>query len=123
LLAQIEGHTNLVYYDWELTGPRLQEWQILGGMIANRAAAQNGGAVDAVSTQRSWFSALAASAGNSLTEITRVAPGEFSISRNAPLAFTAAELALLSDWVCDAYSGPIHPAQPAAPAIPFPGKR
>jgi len=123
LLAQIQARTNLVYYDWELTGPRLRQWQILAGMIANRAAGQIDAAVEAIPLERSWLSALAPSTGNTVTEITRVAPDELSLVRNAPLGFTAAELTLFSDWVCGAFSGPIHPAQPAGPPTPFPAKR
>src|SRR5208282_5631171 len=37
LFARFEGRTNLVYYDWEVTGRRLGEWQILDTMMANRA--------------------------------------------------------------------------------------
>ncbi len=123
LLAQIEGRTNLVYYDWELTGPRLQEWQILSGLIANRALAQNAGAAEAMSAERLWLIELASATGNTVTEITRVAPDELSLVRNAPLGLAAAELAVLSDWLCGAYAGPIHSPQPAAPAFPSPGKR
>jgi hypothetical protein len=123
LLAQIEGRTNLVYYDWELTGPRLQEWQILGGLMANRALAQNAGAAEAMSARRLWLGALAPAMGNTVTEITRVAPDELSLVRSAPLGFTAAELAVLSDWLCGAYSGPINSPQPAAASVRSPGKR
>ena len=123
LLARIQGHTNLVYYDWEVTGPRLQEWQLLGKMIANRASGQNNQTEAAMPVEFSWLSGLARSTGITVTEITRVAPNELSLVRSAPLGFTAVELTLLSDWLCDANSGSIHPPSSTGPPTPFPGKR
>jgi hypothetical protein len=118
LLAQVQGRTNLVYYDWESTGRRLLEWQILRGMIANRALPQGSEAVDKSTLESEWLSALAPLAGNTVTEITRVTPKEFSAVRTAPLGFTAVELALLADWICDANSGPIHSPPPAPVMAP-----
>jgi hypothetical protein len=120
LLAQIQGRTNLVYYDWELTGRRLQEWQILKGMISNRALAQGNGTASVMYVETQWIIALAGLAGNTVTEITRVAPNELSIERKAPLVFTAAELVLLANWICDANSGPIHPPPATGNMAPLP---
>jgi hypothetical protein len=122
LLGQIDGHTNLVYYDWELTGRRLQEWQMLSKMIANRALAQNGHAGDDSFIEHEWLGGLGSLTGNTVTEIKRVAPNELSVTRKGPMGLTAVELVLLADWACDANSGPIHSPQPLGPAIPFPGK-
>ncbi len=118
LTAQVQGRTNLVYYDWESTGRRLMEWQILRGMIANRALPPGDEAVDKSTIESEWLSALAALGGNTVTEITRVKAKEFSAIRTAPLGFTAAELALLADWISDANSGPIHSPPPAPVMAP-----
>ena len=109
LLAQIQGRTNLVYYDWELTGRRLSEWQILGKMISNRAVGENGDAEIASFDETEWLGNVVPLVGNTVTEITRVAPKELSFKRKAPVGLTAVELVLLADWFCDANSGPIHP--------------
>jgi hypothetical protein len=123
LLAQIQGRTNLVYYDWELTGRRLPEWQMLSKMIANRSSPQNSEEGDDAFIENEWLGGLGPLAGNTVTEITRVAPNELSLMRKAPIGLTAVELVLLADWVCDANSGPIHsPQPPPGPALPFPGK-
>jgi hypothetical protein len=120
LLAQVQGRTNLVYYDWELTGRRLSEWRILGKMIANRAGGQNSHAVAAVSLADQWIGDLAGLTGNTVTEITRVAPNELSVQRKAPFGFTAVELVLLADWFCNANSGPIHAPPATDKTAPFP---
>jgi hypothetical protein len=118
LLAQVEGHTNLIYYDWELTGRRLQEWQMLIRMIANRALTQNGHGGDDELVENEWLGALGPLAGNTVTQITRVAPNELALARKAPLGLTAVELVLLADWICDANSGPIHSPQPVGLPMP-----
>jgi hypothetical protein len=120
LLAQFQGRTNLVYYDWEATGRRLMEWQILRGMIANRALAQSNDGVDKAGIESEWLSAVVPLVGNTVTEITRVAPKELSVARTAPIGFTAVELVLLADWLCDANSGPIHSAPPFVKKAPLP---
>jgi len=122
LLAQVKGRTNLVYYDWELTGLRLSEWLILDGMIANRALPPGNDALDAKATQDEWMSGLAPLAGNTVTEITRVAPDELSLVRTSPLGLTAVELTLLSDWLCDANTGAIHSPPAGGSALPLPAK-
>jgi hypothetical protein len=108
LLAQIGGRTNLVYYNWELTGKRLQEWEILSRMISNRSLGKNKDAIYKSDIETEWFSSLARLVGNTVTEITRSAPNELSVTRKAPVGLSALELVSLANWLCDADSGPIH---------------
>jgi hypothetical protein len=108
LLARIEGRTNLVYYDWELTGRRLSQWQILKGMVANRARGTNEDALSDMEMEIQWKNGVAGLLGSTATEITSVASNELSLERKSTLGFTAVELTLLADWICDADSGPIH---------------
>jgi hypothetical protein len=120
LLGQIQGRTNLVYYDWELTGRRLSEWEILSGMVANRSSGTNDESFAATDAAMQWIGGVAGLVGNTVTEITRGSPNELSAEREAPLGFTAMELMLLANWLCDANSGPIHSPAPAGNAAPFP---
>jgi hypothetical protein len=96
---QINGRTNLVYYDWESTGPRMQQWQMLGRMLLIRSRAPTRYIMKARLLEEKWLGELAPLAGNSVTEITRVAPNELSVVRHAPLALTGIEMFLLSDWL------------------------
>jgi len=100
LLAQIERRTNLVYYDWELTGRRMGEWMILKRMLFSRLVGRDYDGKDAMFLGSQWLGALAALVGNTTTEITSVAPNELSIERKAPIGFTAVELVLLANWCC-----------------------
>ena len=120
LLAQIQGRTNLVYYDWEITGHRVREWQILSKMIDNRASRPDRGSVEKAAAETAWLGALTRLPGETVTEITRVAPNELSVERKAPVGFTAAELVFLADWLCGANSGPIFPPPPRGKPVPRP---
>jgi hypothetical protein len=121
LLAQIQGRTNVVYYDWELTGPRLSEYQILGKMAANRAYSTNADIAAATSAEDRWMNALGNLVPNTVTEITRVSPTELSLERQAPMGFTAVELVLMADWICDANAGQIHAAPAGGSMMQGPG--
>ena len=113
LWKQINGRTNLVYYDWELTGPRLQEWRILGSMLLTRWRAPTDDMMYARRVEDKWLGELATLEGNTVTEITRVAPNELSVVRSAPVGFTGIEMFLLSDWLSAVGSPPIDSRPPA----------
>jgi hypothetical protein len=123
LWDQVQGRDNLVYYDWEVTGLRLQEWRILHGMLANRAAKQGADAAETMSIEAGWLGGLGSVEGNTVTEITRVAPSELSVVRNAPVGLTGVEWVMFSDWLCEAYAGPIHAPFPGGSAPPQPARR
>jgi hypothetical protein len=106
LLKQVEGRTNLVYYDWELTGPRLQELRLLGRMLLNQPGAKTHEMQVAKGTEERWLAGLRPMVGNTVTEITSAAPNELLVVRNSPIGFTAIEMLLLSDWLSGATSGP-----------------
>jgi hypothetical protein len=127
ILAHIEGRTNLVYYDWEFTGPRMAQWQMLSKMIDNRSSSQNIEIVSGVKAENEWLGTIARLAGETVTEVAQVSPREFSATRTGPIGFTAVELVLLADWICEANSGPIFPrpsGKPPGPkATPIPVRR
>jgi hypothetical protein len=113
LWREIKGRTNLVYYDWEMTGPRLHDWGLLGLMLLTRWHPPTDDEADARMIEGKWLGELAPLAGNTVTEITHVAPNELSVVRNAPLGFTGIEMFLLSDWLRTIGSPPIDPRPPA----------
>jgi len=113
LWKQIKGRTNLVYYDWELTGSRLQIWRLLGRMLLTRRHVPTDDEAEASRIEDKWLGELGVLAGNTITEITRVAPNELSVVRNAPVGFTGIEMFLLSDWLSAVGSPPIDSRPPA----------
>ena len=113
LLKQINGRTNLVYYDWEITGPRLQEWRLLGRILLTRRGVKTHDMAVARGIEDKWMGGLRPLVGNTVTEITRVAPNELSVVRNSPVGFTGIEIFLLSDWLSTAGSAPVDSQSPA----------
>ena len=96
LFAQVLGRTNLVYYDWELTGQRVlhsrHTFQLLDIINGRRIQSTN------FATQQ-WIVELAPLLGNSVTEATLSGPKELSVVRKSDVGFTGYEIALLGRWI------------------------
>src|SRR6201999_83700 len=135
------------YYDWELTGARLEEWRLLSEMlpIVHRMTTDDAraegllvkGATNAPPKKRpgykpsfviadNWLAALAPHLTNDTTTlITKSGPTELTIKRRSPLLFTALELELLAHWMAHAPSvGHVDPnllpprAKTSGPGMP-----
>jgi hypothetical protein len=97
LWKDIKGRNNLVYYDWELTGSRLQDWRLLGRILLLRLPNMT----PATHVEDMWLTEMIPWwAGNTVTEVTRVAPNELSVVRHSPMGFTGIEIFYLSEWLC-----------------------
>lgn len=99
LWAQVEGHSDVVCYDWEATGPRLQQWRLLNPLLLHSPRAPMEETIEATIVKENWLNGIGACKGNAVTVITRVAPNELALTRNAPLGLTGLEWVLLSDWI------------------------
>jgi hypothetical protein len=96
LLAQVNANTNTVLYDWEVTGPRLQQWLNFGQLVR---FALSRGQLPVSSRSFAWLKALEGNLGNSATRVTITDPSRLSIVRNSGIGLTAQELMLLADWL------------------------
>lgn len=117
LIQQISSRTNLIYYDWEITQHRLGQWQVLSKMLPFMqlkrlpvspevvAQAKTNEAVRLKLAERMlderWQSRVAPLLGNSITEVTLVAPNEIELIRRSHIGFTGIELLYLSHWLND----------------------
>jgi hypothetical protein len=114
LFRQFLGRTNLVYYDWEGTGPRLDQWRLLASALpifprfviqsdevpAANKPASTPPAKSPILIEENWLVGLKPMLfKNTITEITRVAPDELSVIRKSPLGVTALELVVFSHWL------------------------
>jgi hypothetical protein len=108
LWKQIQGRTDLVYYDWEMTGPRLQQWRLLGRIFLKWPRVPPDGMMDTTQIGDKWLGDLGPLIGNTVTEITRAAPNELSVVRNSPVGFTGIEMFLLSEWLSAAAATPMN---------------
>jgi len=96
LIQDILRRTNLVYYDWEVTGPRLQPCFELGQtarLIARRPQ------LPLNSASLNWLGAIIPRLGTTATIINRAGPAELTFYRRSTLGLTAPELQLLADWL------------------------
>lgn len=129
LWAQFAGRSDLVYYDWELTGPRVRQLltvsqilpvlQLLGVGPAEPGEVVSGGVkmkpkttisrdiAFRLSLQESWLASLTPLLGNTVTEVTKTGPNELTVVRNSPFVFSSLELILLSHVLTDTPAGPL----------------
>ena len=113
LWKQIERADDLVYYDWELTGPRLQQWRVLCEFLPVLPAAPPPSLAKSkqappFAVVDSWLGGLTPFLGNTATEIKRSGPSQLSVARTTPFVFTSFELLWLSHWLTETPAGPVN---------------
>jgi hypothetical protein len=96
LIQDVLRRTNLVYYDWEVTGPRLQPLLSLA-QTARLVTRQPQMAMDYASIN--WLGLLIPRLGTSATIINRTGPAELTFYRRSTLGLNALELHLLANWL------------------------
>jgi hypothetical protein len=96
LLNDVLNRTNLVYYDWEITGARLQPCLQLF-QTARQILRQPQMPLD--SAGLNCLAALIPRLGTSATIISRTGPAELTFVRRSTIGFTAPELLLLANWL------------------------
>ena len=60
---------------------------------------RNAERLDATVIKENWLNGIGFIKGDAVTELTRVAPNELALVRNAPLGLTGLEWVLFSDWI------------------------
>jgi hypothetical protein len=131
LWAQFQGRSDLVYYDWEITGARLVELRTLTQVLPILQALGVGPAQNTVdreaearlNIEEQWLAGLTRMPGFTVTEVTKTGPNEVTVVRNSPLAFSSLEIVLLSHWLSDTPAGPINmsllpQAKVSGPGVP-----
>jgi hypothetical protein len=98
LYQQLLGRTNLVFYHWEITQPRLADWRelhVLHDMVAGHAPPPTN--TPAVL----WLQAtnVVRHLGNAVTEVTRTGPRELTLVRRSALGLTAFEIHWVTRWL------------------------
>jgi len=96
LVDYIFGHTNLIYYDREITGVRIEQWIPLGQAIRFVSGAAQ---LPGDSASFAWLTAMIRQLGTCDTEITQITPNRLSFVRRSGIGFSAFELHLLADWL------------------------
>jgi hypothetical protein len=116
LFGQFMPRTNLVYYDWEITGERLPHAIQLHQYydVANLLRYPGKEA-----PMQKWLQTIQPYAGNTVTEIMLTSPSELFLARKSHLGFTGFELASLARWI-EAPGFPLRYERPP-PLRPKPG--
>lgn len=133
LLAQVQGRTNLVWYDWETTGTtvvfppaqpggaattnfisRLDQLRQLTQLLVLLDQPPRSVAVAPGAGVRlpgdDWINAVGPLLGDTVTEMTLAAPGRLELRRSARAGFNSLELMRLLAWL-----DPLPAAAPPAP--------
>lgn len=117
LWSHLEGRTNLVFYDWELTGPRVRHLLTITQILPILRILDIGPPVappgprapvdPRQAVQELWLANLTPFLANTVTEVTQTGPKELTVIRNSPFVFNSLELVLLSHWLTDTPAGPV----------------
>ncbi|HXP62205.1 MAG TPA: hypothetical protein VN829_17040, partial [Dongiaceae bacterium] len=94
LVKHLQSRAELVAYSWELTGPRVKDWNRIGQTL--RMVAQK---PQLPSLPLLWLNAASPQLWPSVTEVTQTSPRQLSLERRSSLGMTAVELQLFADWL------------------------
>jgi hypothetical protein len=95
-LLEVLNRTNLVYYDWEMTGPRVEHWLYMGQLIRSSF---NRPQLPFDSAGLLWLKALSMRLGENATHFTETGPRQLTVLRRSSIGLTGIELHLLVDWL------------------------
>jgi hypothetical protein len=96
LFQQVQGRSDLLYYDWELTDQRVRQWRPLFQLL-DAATGLASGSTN-TPTQR-WLMALAPTLGPSVTELTAASPTQLTLVRKSPCGLTSFEIVSFIRWL------------------------
>jgi hypothetical protein len=116
LWAQFESRSDIVYYNWELTGLRVHQWRLLCEIMSVLAPVSGRGSPPEAGKKspppfvavENWLAGTELSLGNTVTAVMRTAPDELTVTRSAPMVFTGLELVWLSYWLADVPGAPLN---------------
>jgi hypothetical protein len=96
LLAQFMPRSDVLYYGWELTQVRLNQWRNMAQLMAVIAGDPQ---LSTNTAGLNWLLQVEPHLGNTTTEITLVSPREWSLVRRSHVGLSAVELVTLVRWL------------------------
>lgn len=97
LWNEVVSKPNLIYYDWEITEPRLGAWMMLSQLLPMLPKTEAGKS-DPFLKAAKWLQVVAPGLENTVTEATLTAPNQVQIIRKSPLGLTGRELFQFAYW-------------------------
>lgn len=110
LFAEVTSRTNLVYYDWEISQARLEDWRMTGTFYRMVAGYQSP-ATNSLSYRWLTDTNITGQLGNAVTEVTRLSPTELKVLRSSSVGLTGLEMFSAVLWLDD----PAFPGNSAPP--------
>jgi len=119
LLGGPFNRSNVLCYDWEITGPGFEHWLYLGQLarfLFHKAQ------LPTESASFHWVKAAAPKLGNCITLVNANSPDHLELVRRSSVGLSSIELHLLADWLESPYFphglhtflGPLPPVTPLA---------
>ncbi len=106
LIQQLHLSTNLVWYDWEITGPCLEGLTAMNQLTRRIFGCPR---LPPHTAGLAWLLALPAKLGNSATTLKLETPARLSFARNSSIGLTAEEIEVLVDWLeCSTFPKGLH---------------
>lgn len=96
LFQQIIVYTNLLYYDWELSALRVDQWLHIGQLSRLLFGKAN---LPPDSPSMAWLNAAKTNLANCVTAVGQTGPAQLSFTRASTAGLTALEIHLLADWL------------------------
>jgi hypothetical protein len=95
LVKQLQSGTNIVWYDWELTGPCVAGWMAISQISKHTL----GYARLTHKPAFEWLGAVGTNLANCTTVVKMEDRSTLSLARDSGVGFNAVELHLLADWL------------------------
>lgn len=105
LFAELDSEDGVIYYQWEVTEPRLLQWKaILNHFEPVRYSYLVSTGVRSPKFRTFkisdfWLGEMGRHLGNSVTKVIQTSPTELTVSRRAHIGLTALELVKASRWL------------------------
>src|SRR5436190_21313538 len=93
LIAQVTSRTNLVYYDWEITAVRIDQWRQISQVIS---IIENEFSGDINLLSERWLKGIQGRLGNCVTEASLSNPRELTLLRRGAIGLSSLELVSLA---------------------------
>lgn len=96
LISQGMAQKNLVYYDWEITGLRIQQWRSIDQLyyLASKMPLNTTN-----SPAQKWMDAARTKLDKCATTVNATGPNELTLVRNSAVGLSGFELSLLARWL------------------------
>lgn len=96
LFQELTGQPDLLYYEWELTQPKLTQWR---PMLQVAAMFLTVSPLSTNSSAAKWLDAVESRLGNTVTAVTRTSDREVQAVRLSPIGLNSLELVSLANWL------------------------